>query len=210
MPSPFPGMNPYLEHPSVWHDFHERFIPLAAELIGSQVLPRYFVKIDQQVPTDEESISNLHIFDRESRRLITVIELLSPSNKYAGPDREQYLRKHHGVLRSEAHLVEIDLLRGGPRMPWRRMPACDYCVVISVQQERPEAGIWPIMLRDPLPSIGIPLKPNDSPAVLNLQQMLNRIYDAAGYAYYIYANEPEPPLTADDAAWAKSLITNNE
>src|SRR5437588_2645269 len=49
MTSPFPGMNPYLEQETVWHDFHQRFMPLAAELIGAQVLPRYFVKIDEQV-----------------------------------------------------------------------------------------------------------------------------------------------------------------
>ena len=46
MLSPFPGMNPYLEQESVWHDFHESAVPLAANLLGGHVLPRYFVRID--------------------------------------------------------------------------------------------------------------------------------------------------------------------
>src|SRR5438270_10953148 len=53
MPSPFPGMNPYLEHEDAWHDFHERFIPAAAEEIGRQVRPAYIVKIDQNVYVHE-------------------------------------------------------------------------------------------------------------------------------------------------------------
>src|SRR5215471_4401294 len=49
MPSPFPGMNPYLEQESVWHDFHERFCPVAAEMLTAQVRPHYIVKIDEHV-----------------------------------------------------------------------------------------------------------------------------------------------------------------
>jgi hypothetical protein len=43
MPSPFPGMNPYLEKEDAWSDFHNRFIIAAAEAIGPQVKPAYFV-----------------------------------------------------------------------------------------------------------------------------------------------------------------------
>src|SRR3954467_15989290 len=49
MPSPFPGMNPYIEQPAAWQDFHNRFATIAAELIGAQVLPRYYVKIEEHV-----------------------------------------------------------------------------------------------------------------------------------------------------------------
>ena len=113
------------------------------------MLPRYFVRIDEHryihelsakgrrflgrgVPAiDSEALSFLEIRDRDTNELITVIELLSPANKYAGPDREQYLAKARQLQRSWVHFVEIDLLRGGPRMPWLDMPACDYCVVVS-------------------------------------------------------------------------------
>ncbi len=252
MPSPFPGMNPYIERASVWHDFHERWIPLVAELIGAQVLPRYFVRIDEQMyihersaeerrflgrgdllvsalapsstatvatgpvleaPTevrlpavDIEGQSFLEIRDRDSHKLVTVVELLSPSNKYAGPDREQYLAKVLQVQRSWVHLVEIDLLRGGPRMPWLDMPECDYCVVVSRFERRPKAGFWPIGLRQPLPEIPIPLRQGDPDARVDLQQVLHRIYDAAGYAYHIYSGPPEPLLSPEDSAWAASFL----
>src|SRR5262249_27375515 len=162
MPSPFPGMNPYLEQESVWHDFHERFCTVAAELLTAQVRPNYIVKIDEQIyihelqagskqlvgradvavsrpkgekpqpssvevleaparvrlpEVDVESLSFLEIRDRESWQLVTVLELLSYSNKDSGPDRGQYLAKRGRLLASSVHLVEIDLLRGGPRLP---------------------------------------------------------------------------------------------
>jgi hypothetical protein len=102
--------------------------------------------------------------------------------------------------------VEIDLLRGRPRMPWLDMPACDYCVVVSRFEQRPKADLWPIGLRERLPEIPIPLRAGDPDARLDLQQVLHHIYDAAGYAYTIYSGPPEPLLSADDAAWAASFV----
>src|SRR3954447_6302491 len=64
MSSPFPGMNPYLEQQSVWHDFHERALPLAADLLGAQVLPRYFVKIDEHMFVHELGQEQRHFLGR--------------------------------------------------------------------------------------------------------------------------------------------------
>jgi hypothetical protein len=244
-------MNPYLEQEDAWHDFHERAIPLAAELLGAQVLPRYFVKIDEHIyvhevaeearrfvgradlamvkgpmagaevsatglleapayvrqpPMDIERVSYLEIRDRHKRQLITVIELLSPSNKRLGRDRDHYLTKQTQLLSSTANLVEIDLLRRGPRMPWLDMPECDYCVVVSRVEERPRAGIWPIRLRQRLPIVAVPLRTGEPPATLDLQEILNHIYDAAGYELYIYRGDPDPPLSPKDAVWASTLL----
>jgi hypothetical protein len=49
MPSPFPGMNPYLEQADVWQDFHQRFISLLRQLLAEQVCPKYLVKIAEQI-----------------------------------------------------------------------------------------------------------------------------------------------------------------
>src|SRR4051794_37770421 len=137
MPSPFPGMNPYLEQEDVWHDFHERFLPTAAEVIGAQVQTGYIVKIDEHVyvhelsAVDIESEAFLEIRDRRSRVLVAVVELLSPLNKRKGPDHAQYLAKRRQILASSAHLVEIDLLRGGTTMPIEDRPPCTYSVMVS-------------------------------------------------------------------------------
>jgi hypothetical protein len=251
MPSPFPGMNPYLEQESIWHDFHERWCPLVAELLTAQVRPHYIVKIDEHIyihelpaeplqflgrsdvmvmrpsapgssrgateileaPTrvrlplvDMERSSFVEIRDRDSRQLITAIELLSLSNKYSGPDREQYLAKRGKLLVSPVHFVELDLLRGGPRMPFEGLPECDYYALISRAEERYSAGLWPIRFPERLPIIPIPLRPPHGDARLDLQEVLHRIYDAAGYEDYIYQGQPQPRLTQEIAAWAQQFV----
>ena len=89
---------------------------------------------------DTETEAFLEIRDRDGHELITVVELLSPANKYAGPDREQYLAKRAELLPSAVHVIELDLLRGGPRLPVEGLPACDYCVLISRAENRPDPG----------------------------------------------------------------------
>lgn len=49
MPSPFPGMNPYLEHPDRWPTVHNRLIVGLANLLAPCLLPKYQVDIDKRV-----------------------------------------------------------------------------------------------------------------------------------------------------------------
>ena len=157
---------------------------------------------------DVERHAFLEIRDRGNRQLVTVLELLSPSNKRPGPDRELYLAKRQQLLTSSVHLVELDLLRGGPRLPMENLPPCDYCVMVSRYEDRPNVGLWPLGLRDKLPTIPIPLLAQER-AVLDLQSALHQVYDAAGYEDYIYASEHHPPLQGADMEWAQRLIAGN-
>jgi hypothetical protein len=154
---------------------------------------------------DVERHAFLEIRDRGNRQLVTVLELLSPSNKRPGPDRDQYLAKRQRLLASSVHLIELDLLRGGPRLPIEHLPPCDYCVMVSRYEDRPQVGLWPLRLRDRLSTIPIPLF-NQERATLDLQSALHQAYDAAGYEDYIYLHEPNPPLQGEDAEWAQQLI----
>ena len=254
MSFPFPGMNPYLEQPDAWHDFHERFCPAIAVAISKQVRPHYIAKIEEHIylhelssserqlggrgdvtlarepyrwgdfavaatggvaaaaygsvplAVDEQRLSYIRILDRQTRDVVTVIELLSPANKDRGGDRSQYLGQRERVLSSPAHLVEIDLLRGGRRPPIDGLPACDYCVMVSRAAMRPRVELWPFRLRKPLPLIPIPLKAPDPDAVLDLQAVLRQVFEDAGYADYIYAATPEPPLLPAEAEWAVALL----
>lgn len=158
------------------------------------------------VAIDVERLSFVEIRDRRDRQVVTVIELLSPSNKRNGADREQYLAKRRQLCASNVHLVEIDLLRGGSRLPLEDLPDCDYCILVSRAEERPQAGIWPLRLRERLPVIPIPLRAPDADARLDLQEALNHLYDAAGYEDYIYTGSPHPPLHPDDAAWTRQFL----
>jgi hypothetical protein len=148
----------------------------------------------------------IEIRDRRNRRLVTVLELLSPSNKTSGPDRDDYLAKRRQVLAGMTHLVEIDLRRGGTRPTPPELPSCDYYVLVSRFDERPTLGFWPLSLRQPLPIIFVPLLAPDPDVPLDLQAVLQRTYEAADYGKYIYTEIPDPPLTAEDQAWASPFI----
>jgi len=155
---------------------------------------------------DMEKHTFLEIRDRMNHQLITVIEVLSPTNKRAGADRQQYLSKRLTIMRSQAHFVEIDLLRGWQRMPSEKASVCDYCLLVSRVEDRPHAGFWPVGLRERLPTIPIPLRSPHVDAHLDLQEVLHGVYDRAHYKSYIYDGTPTPPLTAEDRVWAVSLV----
>jgi len=155
---------------------------------------------------DAERMASLEIRDRRNRRVVTVLELLSPSNKTPGPDPDEYLAKRVRLLHQQTHFVEIDLRRGGERPQHPPLPDCDYYALVCRWHDRPTIGFWPIALRDPLPVIPIPLTPPDPDVTLDLQALLHRVYDGAGYAKYIYGETPDPPLPAENLAWAHQHV----
>jgi hypothetical protein len=154
--------------------------------------------------------SSMEIRDRRNRRLVTVVELLSPTNKTAGPDYEAYVGKRQSLLAGPTHLVEIDLRRGGLRPSPPELPTCDYYVLVSRYEDRPRVGLWPLRLRESLPAVPIPLSPPDPAVSLDLQALLHQVYDAANYGKYVYLEDPEPPLAPDDAVWARQLVPRND
>ncbi len=115
-----------------------------------------------------------------------------------------------GSLSPWTHPVEIDLLRGGPRIPFATpLPPCSYYVLVNGVEKRPQADFWPIQLQDRLPVIPIPLREPDPDAQLDLQAALHHVYDAARYGSYVYEGIPEPALSADDMACARSFLSTN-
>jgi hypothetical protein len=73
-------------------------------------------------------------------------------------------------------------------------------------EDRNQVGIWPWTVREPMPTVPIPLRGDDPPAKLDLKAVLDRVYDEQGYADFIYTGLPEPKLNADDAAWAAAFL----
>ena len=149
----------------------------------------------------------LVIRERETLEVVTVIETLSPANKRSASDgRQQYLEKRGEILSSRPHLVELDLLRGGTRLPVVGLPATDYCGLVSRARRRPKVSIYPWSIRQSLPPIQIPLKDNDADVSLDLQSAFTTVFDRARYQLSLdYTATLEPPLSAEDAKWAKTL-----
>ena len=157
----------------------------------------------------------IEILDRYSdQAVVTVIEVVSPSNKYAGAGRDAYLDKQREVLRSRAHLVEIDLLRGGPHVlaiPERlAMTLGGYASLTCVNRARggrEEFELYPRGLRDRLPRIRIPLAGDDPDVPLDLQAALAQTYEAGSYRDRLRYDAPcTPRLSPDDQVWADQLI----
>lgn len=157
----------------------------------------------------------IEIIDLSSgRQVVTVIEALSPTNKFAGLGRDLYLTKQRDVLQSTAHLVEIDLLRAGPHAvaaPLSRIaPAGKYDYLVSVNRASRLRRIfetYPRTVRDRLPRIAIPLHEPDADVQLDLQATLDQTYSAGRYAERIdYSRTCEPPLSPDDQVWADGLV----
>jgi Protein of unknown function (DUF4058) len=256
MPSPFPGMDPFLELQE-WDDFHSKFNTAVSDALQPQVAPRYIVRAERRVYVESPGewdpqfrrpdVSVLWTGDEgggaavaagpalsaepfecdvpmpeerretyllvrllETMEVVTVLETLSPANKRpSGDGRREYLEKRREVLGSQSHLVELDLLRGGARLPMTTpLPAADYYAIISRRNRRPRATVYAWTLRDAATTIPIPLKKGDADVTLNLQAVLTSVYDRARYDLSLnYAAELQPLLSAEDAEWARELLS---
>ena len=180
--------------------------PATAASTGSAVTATNVVTATLPPPEQEETRRWLTVESRDLGRVVTHIELLSPSNKRQ--DRVVYVQKRGLLLRSEVNFVEIDLLRGGDRLPVEGVPDRPFYALVSRPAERPRATVWSFDLRDRMPTIPIPLAGDDADVPLDLQAALDETYDRALYARdaRLYAKPPEPPLSAEDAAWAADLL----
>src|SRR5262249_47606179 len=150
----------------------------------------------------------LLIRTKEGRELVTVIELLSPWNKAPVEGRAEYLGKRQNILKTGAHLVEIDLLRGGERLPTREpRPSGDYFVYVCRGNARRKVEVYSWPLRQPCPGISIPLAVGDPDVPLDLQRVVTETYERAGYDYVLdYGEGLDPALRAPDARWVAARI----
>jgi hypothetical protein len=163
-----------------------------------------------EIPMPEEMVERfLEIREVRTAEVITVIEILSPANKSNVTGRQEYHSKRQKVLGSQTHLIEIDLLRGGqsPPLRLRTDQPNDYRIVISRAWQRPQVEVYAFGIRQPIPTIPVPLRRQEAEPPLALNQLLHDLYDRAGYDLAIeYHQNPTPPLKGADAAWADELL----
>ncbi len=272
---PFLGMDPYLEAPDIWPDFHDRLATTLSALLNVQLPPSYYARLQKRpelgvileagvihrivpdvtvlrhpqpdrlsAPTVEAGVAVLdqprteatpgvelriqtdpfqhrfvEILDTaHGHKLVTLIEIVSPSNKQPGPDRRAYETKQQEVLSSDANLIELDLLRSGRRLlPYPELVAAvdglapDYLVLLNRSALRQDYWmdytLYPVRLREPLPCIPVPLAGSDPDVLLDLQVGVNRVYREGPYLRAIdYSRPPELPLSEDDATWVDERL----
>jgi Protein of unknown function (DUF4058) len=148
----------------------------------------------------------LEIREAGTGTVVTVVEVLSPKNKRVGEGKAKYDAKRQTVLNSMAHLVEIDLLRTGEPKPMAGGVASDYRILVSRANHRPAAELYPFSLRERLPRFLLPLRPVDQEPVVDLQAVVQQVYEEAALELAIdYTQPPIPPVSDDDFAWIQSL-----
>jgi hypothetical protein len=207
MPSPFPGMNPYLEHAGLCFDFNLTFHVKLSETLHKQLPAGCFPLISAHDLPHADRRRYIGLRNNLREQPFTVTEILRWDVKQPGRIRDHYLKQRTTWLDSGISLVEIDLLRGGERTPLPGVPDGDYRVVIGRGIESgSKFEVWPVRLRDRLPVIPIPLRPGGAEIALDLQQVLHDVYDSAHYGDHVYHYSPDVPLSPDDAAWAAQFV----
>lgn len=257
MPSPFPGMDPYLESSAFWRDVHQSLIYCCRAALNAVLPPEYAAELDERLyvvnaarsvyadaasirrerPTTGEGgvgVAEPLAYDppriirlereevresfieivvvHEGGRLVAAIKVLSPANKRNGAGREEYLRKQRDLLASDAHLLEIDLLRGGEHtltVPPEEvnMEREHYRVCLHRARGDSTFELWSRSVREPLPLVTVPLDAGQGGVPLDLQAVFTRAYDEGLFARRAdYRGDPDPPLSAEDASWADALL----
>lgn len=174
----------------------------------TDTVPR--VRLVSHVP-EEVPMLSVEIRDLSNRRLVTVIEIFSPANK-VGRGLKEYLLRRGDLLLTRTHLLELDLLRGGQRIPFQddEPPSAHYYVYLSRFTERPYTEVWPIQLRNRLPVVPVPLLPPDADVQLDLQTAVDGCFELVGYRRLLdYTREPPPPpLDEETRRWVRQRVEN--
>ena len=261
MPSPFPGMDPWLEGPEHWHNVHQILITLIAGELNRTLPEGFAATIDENVyllspddrflpdvavlrtnhfatapnlpttsggvlvatapfeiieETEEVREPFVNVIATQGKRpVVTVIEVLSPINK-TGAGREQYRQKQLEVLESAAHLLEIDLLRGGLHtvavqqmsLTAHYRGVWDYLVCLHRAGVGNRYTCWPVGLSDPLPTVLVPLTIGNIDIALDLGALFARCYDEGPFRRTVdYAQPPTPRLKPSELAWATEWLS---
>ncbi|MDZ7617983.1 MAG: DUF4058 family protein [Patescibacteria group bacterium] len=255
MPSPFPGMDPYIESQR-FDEFHSVYLVTLAELLVPLVRPKYAVDVERYVflsaeedvqsykpdvaisegrdggvpatgrervatleprmlsvpMPDEHAQKFLAIRSRDDRRVVTMIEVLSPVNKSASGGQREYLSKRTNHLQTLASVVEIDLLRGGTRLPSKPLLTDgDYSAYVIRHGDSTHVAAYAWNLDQCLPVIPVPLGEDDPDVGLDLQAAFDRTYDRRGYDYILdYTAALKPPVTADVQRWIDERLAGTK
>jgi len=221
MPSPFPGMDPFLEQEKVWPTFQHQFIGSLFQILLPNLVDRYRARVAQRtyhtetplftsIIREEHVEEFIQVRNRSDSRLVTVVDVVSPANKISDRGRAAYLDKRREARAQNASIVEIDLvMQGQPLLDYSRdgLPEWDYAVTVTrcTQPERYE--IYTSTLQKRLPRFKLPLAVDDRDTVVDLQAAFARCYDQGGFATQIDYQKPAPALNNDDdCRWVHELL----
>lgn len=190
-----------------------------AESVGIRLPEETWPKPDAQTLTltqpEQVRTSRTHrwleIRDIEDR-VITVIELLSPSNKT--PDAAyRFSKRQDSLLLSGINILEIDLIRGGHRTvpddfvsQLRETESTTFLVIAGRAHDAEGRALYYCPLQERLPVVAVPLRQSDDDVPLDLQPLIDRCYQTGRYWQISQRLLTGPALTADEQVWADGLL----
>ncbi|MSR52857.1 MAG: DUF4058 family protein [Gemmataceae bacterium] len=216
MPSPFPGMDPYLDDEAHWPQFQHQLVASLYQILLPGLVDRYRARINQRSFVTEEPLFTsiirqerqeeyIELRQRTDGRLVTLIDVPSPTNKKLPQGRTAYFETRRMARSQNASIVEIDLsLQGAPLLDYSRegLPEWDFAVTVTrcTQPERFE--IYTSTLAKRLPRFKVPLSPDDRDTILDLQGTFARAYDQSNFADKIdYRQDPATKMSDTQLAW---------
>src|SRR5438477_6180771 len=221
MPSPFPGMDPYLEDEKLWPLFHHQLATCLYQILLPGLVDRYRARVVQRHYATEQPLFTsiireehheelIEIRQRGDGRLVTLVDVVSPANKTTGSGRQAYLEKRQEGKGTSANLVELDLvLQGQPTLEYSRdgLPDWDYAVTVTRSSQPERYEIYTATLQKRLPRFRLPLAPDDRDTVLDLHTAFTRCYDQGGFAAKIdYRRDPSTALSGEDRQWLNEVL----
>jgi hypothetical protein len=158
---------------------------------------------------EEEPQAFLEVFHRPDRSLVAVSEVLLSENK-TGAGHVEYLARRNAILRQEIHLVELDFLVGGRRLPMKRpLPLADFYALVARGDRRPECDVYAWTIRDPFPAIRLPLLAPDPDVTIDVAAVYAMAFGRGRYARSInYAAPLMLPIAPADRAWAEERASS--
>jgi hypothetical protein len=164
-----------------------------------------------RAPTTHRWLEIRHVDDR----LITVIEIVSPSNKTLG-GAKKFAERQENLLHSGVNIVDIDLIRGGVRpIPETYLsllkPDTDrttYVIMSGLGNDPQVRNVYYCPLSERLPAITIPLRPTDEVLTLDLQPLVDRCYQMGRYWQVSQRGLPGLPLEKEERDWMQQLLVN--
>ena len=223
MPSPFPGMDPYLESAKLWPAFQHQLLACLYQILLPGLVDRYRARVGTRTYVSETPLFTsiireqfaeefIEIRNRTDGKLVTLLEVVSPANKTTAAGRQAYLDARQQAMHQKAGVVELDLvMQGKPTLTYSRdgLPEYDYAVTVTRSNAPDRYEIYTATLQKRLPKFKLPLAADDRDALLDLQAAFARAYDLGTFANQIdYKGSPPPdvPFTDEYKTWADDLL----
>jgi hypothetical protein len=153
----------------------------------------------------------IEVLHQPDRSLVAVLELLSPANKEY-PGRTEYLAKRLALFYQKIHLIELDLLRCGHRLPMQiPLPPADYYYLVSRGDQRPDCQVYSWTLKQPLPKLPVPLRDPDPDILIDLGAVFTTAYERGRFRRRINYLAPAPAQFGDaDRRWVEALVRGED